>query len=130
MDELELDLVGVPTSYKDLPERYEGATEIGNPMSPDMEIVLSLKPTEVFSVTTLLSDLEGRFAEYEVPAYFVNLTSVQAMFDEIEAIGEKYNRTEQAEALILSHEEKIAALQAKTEGLDSPTVLILMGIPG
>ena len=33
MDALEIDLVGVPSSYKELPERYADAKEVGNPMS-------------------------------------------------------------------------------------------------
>src|SRR5699024_7993372 len=53
MDELELDLVGVPTSYKDLPERYKDATEVGMAAEPDMEIIRSLQPTDVLSATTL-----------------------------------------------------------------------------
>src|SRR5699024_8720448 len=61
MEKLELDLVGVPTSYKDLPGRYMDATEIGNPMWPDMEILMSLDPTDVLSVTTLKEDLETDF---------------------------------------------------------------------
>lgn len=130
MDELELDLVGVPTSYKDLPERYADATDIGNPMGPDMEVVLSLKPTEVFSVTTLLSDLEASFAQYDVPVHFVDLTSVEAMFNEITAIGEKYDRVEEAEQLIAKKESKIEEIANKTDGLDKPKVLVLMGIPG
>ena len=42
-DRLELDLVGVGHSALfATPERYEDATEVGPPMSPDMEIVGSL----------------------------------------------------------------------------------------
>src|SRR5699024_12354421 len=47
MDALEVDLIGVPTSYKDLPERYEGIPEVGNPMSPDMELIMYLQPKAV-----------------------------------------------------------------------------------
>lgn len=130
MDELELDLVGVPTSYKDLPERYADATDIGNPMGPDMEMVLSLQPTEVFSVTTLLSDLEDTFSQYDVPVHFVDLTSVEAMFKEIETIGEKYDRKEEAEQLIKEKEDAIEAVESDVEGKEAPNVLILMGIPG
>src|SRR5699024_8188874 len=36
MDKLELDLVGIPTSYKDLPERYADGEEDGNTVSQDM----------------------------------------------------------------------------------------------
>src|SRR5690625_7510930 len=40
MDELELDLVGIPTSYKDLPERYADATEVGMAAEPDRKSVV------------------------------------------------------------------------------------------
>lgn len=130
MDQLNIDLVGVPTSYKDLPDRYEDLTDTGNPMSPDMEVILSLKPTEVYSVTTLLGDLEGAFDQYDVPVNFVDLTSVEAMFAEIEQIGEKYEREEEAEQLVQTFDEKLAQIEEKTAGLEEPSVLILMGIPG
>ncbi len=60
-DALELDLVGIPTSSKVLPKRYDGVTKVGNPMTPNMEIVKSLDPTEVLSVTTLEYDLAPVF---------------------------------------------------------------------
>src|SRR5690625_3428154 len=46
MDALELELVGVPTSYKELPERYQGLPEVGMAAQPDMEIIKSLQPTD------------------------------------------------------------------------------------
>lgn len=130
MDELELDLVGVPSSYKDLPERYEGATEVGNPMDPDLEVVLSLKPDNVLSVTNLQADLEEKFTNGNVPATFLDLDSVGAMFDEIIALGEKYDREEQAQRLVDNFDEKMAEVEKSVEGKEAPTVLILMGIPG
>src|SRR5690625_2719753 len=53
MDELELDLVGIPTSYKDFSEGYEYATAVGMAAEPDMEIMKSVKSTVVMSSTTL-----------------------------------------------------------------------------
>ncbi|MDQ0495023.1 ABC-type Fe3+-hydroxamate transport system substrate-binding protein [Paenibacillus brasilensis] len=44
-DALGLDLAGKPTSTKALPDRYNDVPDVGNPMSPDMEKVMSLKPT-------------------------------------------------------------------------------------
>src|SRR5690625_3248798 len=84
MDKLELDLVGIPTSYKDLPERYVDVTEIGNPMWPDMEILMSLQPTNVLSVTTLKEDLQDDFDKMNVPASFLDSQSVSSMLNEIE----------------------------------------------
>jgi iron complex transport system substrate-binding protein len=129
-DALELDLVGIPTSYKELPERYEGVQEVGNPMSPDMELVKSLNPTDVISVTTLQTDLEPVFERVQLDATFLNLQSLDHMLSEIEALGEKYNRTEQAEALVSSIKTRLAEVESQVEGKESPTVLILLGVPG
>lgn len=130
MDALELDLVGIPSSYKDLPKRYEGAKEVGNPMSPDMEMLLSLKPTEILSVTTLKYDLQEMFDERNIDMTYVNLESIDAMHGEILKMGEKYDRQSQAQAIIEQFEEKVAEIEQLAEGKEQPSVLILLGIPG
>ena len=130
MEELELDLVGVPTSYKDLPEVYKDAIEVGNAMDPDLEIVLSLEPDDVLTVTNLQADLQEKFDNAGVPGTFLDFDSAQAMFDEIEGLGEKYDRVEQAENLVAQFEDKMKELEAEAEGREAPKVLILMGIPG
>ncbi|WP_340084731.1 heme ABC transporter substrate-binding protein IsdE [Siminovitchia sp. FSL H7-0308] len=130
MDALEIDLVGIPTSYKKLPQRYDGVTEVGNPMSPDMELIMSLDPTEVMSVTTLKYDLVSHFEELGVPVTFVNLESIDHMLSEIRKIGEKYDRKEQAEAIVEKFHAKASEIEKRVKGKKSPTVLILMGVPG
>lgn len=130
MDALELDLVGIPSSYKDLPKRYENAKEVGNPMSPDMEMLLSLKPTEILSVTTLKYDLQEMFDEHNIDMNYVNLESIDAMHSEILKMGEKYDRQKQAQAIIDQFEDKVVEIEQRAEGKEQPSVLILMGIPG
>ena len=130
MDALEIDLIGIPTSYKDLPKRYDDATEIGNPMSPDMETIMSLKPTEVMSVSTLQYDLEPIFDDTGIGASYINLETLDDMQLEILSIGGRYDRQEQAEAIVQGIEEKIAEIEKNVEGKETPTVLILLGVPG
>src|SRR5699024_2247158 len=50
LDALDVDLIGVPSTYKTLPKRYDDLPEVGSPMNPDMEVIMSLKPQEVLSV--------------------------------------------------------------------------------
>lgn len=130
MDALELDLIGIPSSYKDLPERYKHAQEVGNPMSPDMELLLSLRPKEILSVTTLEYDLGTMFEDRGIDVTYVNLESIDAMHREIIALGERYDRMQQAEAIVQQFEEKIAHIEKRAEGVEPPKVLILLGIPG
>lgn len=130
MDALEIDLIGIPTSYKKLPERYKGITEVGNPMSPDMELIMSLQPKEVMSVTTLKYDLESVFDDAGINTRYVNLESIDDMYSEVLKIGEKYQRQEQAEKIVNEFDEKLIEIERKIEGKPAPKVLILMGVPG
>src|SRR5699024_11996513 len=96
-DELDLDLVGVPTSYKHLPDRYQDAEEVGMAMDPDMEIIKSLHPDDVLSVSTLEDDVSDAYEKTNTPVTFVDLESVDGMYDSILDLGEKYDRISQAE---------------------------------
>ncbi|WP_164928337.1 heme ABC transporter substrate-binding protein IsdE [Bacillus cereus] len=130
MDALEVDLVGVSTSSKTLPKRYKGLPEVGNPMSPDMEKVKSLKPSEVLSVTTLEYELKPVFDGVGMKANFLDLTSLKNMQSSISHLGKKYGREKQAEAVVTKLDKKVASIQKEVKGKKEPTVLILLGVPG
>lgn len=129
-EKLDLDLVGVPTTTQTLAARYDDATRVGNPMGPDVEIIASLKPTEVFSVTTLEYDLTESFDTLNIPATYVNLQGLKQMQDSILDIGNRYDRAELAQQIVEKMDEDIATLQKSVEGKEKPKVLILLGIPG
>ena len=130
MEKLELDVVGVPVTSETLPERYKGVTEVGNAMNPDVEIIKSLKPTDVLSVTTLEYDLADGFKEMGLPTTFVDFQSIESMNKEITKLGEKYNRVDQAEKLVSVYTDKMQEIQEQVKGKESPKVLVLLGIPG
>ncbi|QUW24042.1 heme ABC transporter substrate-binding protein IsdE [Sporosarcina sp. Marseille-Q4063] len=130
MDQLELELIGIPTTYKGLPERYEGLPEVGLAMDPDMELIKSLKPTDVLTVTTLTSYVEETFTKTDTPATYLDFGSVEGMYEGIQYLGEKYNREEHAEKMVKAFEEKLSVIEAKIDGQESPKVLILLGVPG
>ncbi|MGO4545864.1 heme ABC transporter substrate-binding protein IsdE [Paenibacillus sp. 2TAB23] len=130
LDALEVDLIGVPTSAKVLPARYDDVTRVGNPMSPDMELVKSLKPTEVLSVTTLEYDLKPVFEAAGIEASFLNLTSVESMNKALTELGDTYGKQEQAKAIVTKFDEKVAEIQDATANKEKPSVLILLGVPG
>lgn len=130
MDALEIDLVAIPTTIKEIPERYKGLPEIGNAMSPDMEVIKSLNPTDVISVTTLEYDLAPGFESLGVDATFANLQSYEELKKTIISIGDRYDRSEQAAALVKKYDEKIEAIKNKNQHNEKPSVLILLGVPG
>ncbi|WP_042471291.1 heme ABC transporter substrate-binding protein IsdE [Bacillus ndiopicus] len=130
MDRLELDAIAVPDTVKQLPTRFAGLPSIGNAMQPDMEIIKSLKPTEVLSVSTLEYDLAPTFEQLQIPVDFVDLTSIDTMLTEIEELGKRYAREEQANALIEKLNGEIAQVENVASQHEQPSVLILLGVPG
>src|SRR5690625_3086967 len=95
MERLDLDLVGVPNTYKELTDRYADAEEVGYAMSPDLEMILSLKPTEVMSVTALEADLEEEYGDSDIQTTYLDLESIDGMQQSILDYGEHYDREEQ-----------------------------------
>lgn len=130
MEQLQVDLVGIPTTYKDLHPKYEDLPEVGIADEPDMEIVRSLNPTDVLSVTTLQADVEEFYEQMDTPVSFYDLESLDGMLKSIKQLGEKYNRVEEAEKLIKKYEDHLADIEEKVADKEAPSVLILLGIPG
>ena len=130
-DKLELDLVGVCSStLSTIPERYQDVTTVGTAMSPDLEILKSLNPDYVISPNSLQSDLQPKYASIEVNSLFLNLRSVEGMYASIEGLGEKFDREEQAQALVEEYQQFMEEYRSQNEGKEPPTVLVLMGLPG
>lgn len=130
LDKLNLDAVAVPDTVKDLPARFDGLPNIGNAMDPDAEIIKSLNPTEVLSVSTLEYDLKTKFEQLKIPVDFVDLSGIEAMMAEITELGKRYNRVEEAKALNAELQAEMDAVEIASTGKEKPRVLILLGVPG
>lgn len=129
-DRLELDLVGVCETSSSLPQRYADVTTVGMAMNPDLEIIRSLNPDYVLSPSTLQNDLQPKYASIGVNSLFLNLKSVEGMYASIEDLGEKFGRQEEAQALVEEYNAFMEEYRNQNQGEESPTVLVLMGLPG
>lgn len=130
-DKLELELVGVCSStVSTIPERYKDVETVGTAMSPDMEIVASLKPDWILSPSSLQSDLQPKYEAIDTDWAFLNLRSVQGMYRSIQELGEIFDREEQAQTLVDEFVAFYEEYKEKNEGKESPKVMILMGLPG
>lgn len=129
-DKLELDLVGVCSTMGSLPDRYDKTPKIGMAMSPDMEKLKDLGPHYVLSPATLKNDLEPKYQTIGVDYIFLDLKSVDGMYDSIDKLGKKFGRENQAKKLIEDYESFLKDYKGKNKGKPHPRVLILMGLPG
>lgn len=132
LDKLEVDgVVGVPhTDSYELPERYKGATELGGAMSPDMEILASLEPDIVLTPNSLEGYLKEQYDNAGIESYFLDLKSVDGMYNSITELGKMLNKEDKADELVAEYEKIISNIKDKNEGKEAPDVLILMGLPG
>ncbi|MDR1065031.1 MAG: ABC transporter substrate-binding protein [Oscillospiraceae bacterium] len=133
-DRLGLSLVGRP-ALDGLPERYDGLPETGSPMQPDFEAIRLLSPTEVVGPDTLEGDLAKGFENAGIPATFLNLRSVEGLYESAKYLGEKYGAQDALAAMLDEYnsalaELEAAKLEANQDGRQGPRVLILMGLPG
>ncbi|MEC4295500.1 heme ABC transporter substrate-binding protein IsdE [Adlercreutzia shanghongiae] len=129
-DLLHLDLVAVASTAKDLPERYQELPQVGTAIAPDLEAIKALRPDVVVSPKSLSYDLKPKYAGIAVGALFLDLRSVDGMYDSLAYLGHRFNRQESADALIAGYRSFIEQYQRSHEGKEGPRVLILMGVPG
>lgn len=129
-DKLGLDLVGICTTSGEVPERYQGLPEIGTAMAPDAEKITMLSPTNVIGPDTLRETIEPTYQAVGLPYTFIDLQSVQGMYDSIAMLGEKYGVQDAADALIDDYQSTMSTFKDAIAGKDQPTVLVLMGLPG
>jgi iron complex transport system substrate-binding protein len=127
LDALGVPMVGVPTSTYELPASASNAKQIGNPMEPDMEIITSLKPTVIISVSSLSENLKSQFETLGIPGKFMDLSSYDGLKKSILTLGTYFGVKDKAEEVIAGFESKEAAITEKTSGKASPSVLIIFG---
>ena len=116
LDALGVKVSGVPTTSYELPESTKEAVEVGNPMSPDLEIIKSLNPSVVVSVDTLGADYKKLFTDNNIPSEFVSLSSLEGLKETVSNLGNKFNKQAEAEAILKelnTKEEEMASISEK-----------------
>ena len=130
-DRLDLDLVGVAdTSLSTIPARYDNAERIGIAMSPDTEKIATLDADWILGPASLKNDLQPKYSAIGVKSIFLNLESVEGMYQSIEDLGKIFGREQQAQEMIDEYNAFMVEYKSQIEGKESPDVLALMGFPG
>lgn len=126
LDKLDANVVGIPTTKLEIPERFKGLPEVGQSMSPDLEIVASLEP-DVFIMDNMFKEsVEESLKDYDFNTFFLKTNTYTAYVESIEELGETLNKEEEAATLIneLKDIEKEVAIK---KGDKTPSVAIIFG---
>lgn len=129
-DKLNLPLVGIPTTANEIPQRYRHVTKVGSPMNPSVEKITALKPTAVYSVTTLSDQFGKAFKAQHVTPHFLNLTSVAHLERTVTQLGKQYHRQSAATKQIQKIDAAKRTAKRRAKKHAAPRVLVIMGLPG
>ena len=120
-------VVGIPETSSEIPEKYKTAATIGSPMNPDIEIIKSISPDLVLSPQTLEASLSQTYSNAGITSAFLDLSSVEGMYAAITSLGEYLGLEKEAELL---NEEYYALLKKyDIKESDKEDILLLMAFP-
>lgn len=125
---LDVELVGAPSSDSyDIPEKYQDLPIIGNSMAVDIEVLSTLNADLVISPKSLENDLMPKYEALGVDYLFIDLTSIDSLYQSIIDLGYLFDNEEVSNALVDEYELFKESIHIQEE---KPTVLVLMGLPG
>ena len=127
LNALGVDVVGIPSTEKNLPENYKGKPEIGLPMTPSLELVLACEPDIFVADGNLRVTLEEMFYEQEIETIFLNNNSYQSVEDNIKLLAEKLGLEDKAEEVTAEIQAKKEEALLLAEGKTQPTVAVIFG---
>ena len=126
LDKLDANVVGIPTTQLEMPEKFKGLPEVGQSMNPDLEVVASLNP-DVFVMDNAFKDsVEKSLKEYDVNTFFLKTNTYTDYIKSIEELGKTIDKEEEATTLI--NELKNIEKEVKSKkGDKAPKVAIIFG---
>ena len=124
--ELDAEVIGVPATSQTLPEQYADLPQVGQAMSPDLEIVASLEPDLFVMDSSFKSSVEESLSQYGLKTFFFDTGSYSAFVNSIKELGTEINRDEEANELVGEIESAVAKGLEK-KGDESPTVAVIFG---
>ncbi|AFS77444.1 putative ABC transporter periplasmic binding protein [Gottschalkia acidurici 9a] len=127
LDLLDIELVGVPSTKKGLPERYNGLTEIGMSMKPDIEKIVSLGTNVLVTDSTLKESLDVQLKGKDIDIIYMNNNSYEDLIKTIESLGKAFEKEDKAEKVIKDMKQKEEQIMKKIEGKKSPKVMVIFG---
>jgi len=126
LGELNVDLVGIPTTNNPIPAQFLGLPEVGIAHTPDLEVVASLEPDLFIIDANFREANENILAEFGINTFFFETHTYEAFVNSIHELGEQIGRVEEAIALVDSLENAIT-LASENRIEEGPRIAIIFG---
>lgn len=122
-------VVGV-TEYCAYPPEVRKLPKIGSYITPNMEVIVSLRPDIIFVQRTAIHDA-AKFAPLRLQTIEVELERVPDIYAAIQTIGNAAGIPDRARSLVGSIQKQLADIRKRVEGRPrTPAMFIVGRIPG
>ncbi len=123
---LDEEIVGVTTAC-DFPARALEKPSVGGSISPDLEIMLRLKPDLILGIKGLQRPgLTDELDRLGLPIYLTNPSSLDLTLRDIRLIGQMVDRIQEAEALAQDIESHMEEIQVRVHGYPRTKILYVL----
>ena len=130
LDILEVDnVVGILSSSKTLPTRYDDVPRVGNPMKPDLESVVAVDPDLYIADANVKETLEELFKGQDLEKMYLTNNSYDDVLNNIQLVGDIVGKSDKANELVSEMKEKEAEILSTINEDEKPEVLIIFGTP-
>ncbi|MGL4571475.1 MAG: ABC transporter substrate-binding protein [Clostridium sp.] len=127
-EKLGLDLVGIPTTKKVIPEKYKGLPEVGSAMSPNIESIVALMPDLVIIDNSFKDKYEPQLNEKSLKGFYFDTATVEGFKKSILELSKLTDTEKAGEALVKEINLSVESELKKAKKSDKkPTVAILFG---
>ncbi len=119
--------VGVPTSTNPIPTDFDSITEIGSPMSPDLEVISSLQSDLIIGASSLQSSLDQALQGMNLPTAYLPTDSYEDLKLSFKVLGTYFGKEDKMNDVLQRIVAKEKELEAQAQGKELPSVMLVIG---
>lgn len=124
---LDVDLVGVPTSSTQMPEKYKDVAKVGRAGSPDYEVIKNLGTELVVSTEASKKGTLQKYDELNIPIMYLKIDKYEQVKDTIDKVGKLLNKEEKCNEILKDMNKREDAIKAKVKDKDTKKVMVIYG---
>jgi iron complex transport system substrate-binding protein len=118
-------VVGV-TSFCDYPAEAQAKPKVGGSF-PNLEVVLSLKPTLVLAPRDFIRpDMVAKLDQLKIALFILDANTLEDVLRHIQTIGRIVGRSEKADAVTAGLRRRVAEIKARTAAASRPRVFYVL----
>ena len=122
------DMVLGRSDYCNFPKEAEKVTSVGSMTEPDVEKLISLKPTCVIAQTHYKEEVLTKLQKAGIKVFAMDTPkSMEETYKSIETIGLITGKNTEARALVATMKAKLQSVERYTKKLSAPTAYIVVG---